>query len=160
MNKVNQWTDIIAISAGSEHIVGLKADGTAVAAGSNSSGKCDINDWSNISTQAMATAQTSSNPLTSDAINERNANGMDPDFKAAMDSYEEFMDEYIAFMTKYDENPYDPTLLADYAEYMLKYVEFVNAFEKWESEDLNNEELAYYIEVEYRVSKKLLQVLQ
>ena len=92
---------------------------------------------------------------TSDASNERNANGMDPDFKAAMDSYEEFMDEYIAFMTKYDENPYDPTLLADYADYMLKYVEFVDKFEKWEAEDLTNEELAYYIEVEYRVHKKL-----
>lgn len=49
------------------------------------------------------------------------------------------------------DNLYDPTLLADYADYMLKYVEFVDNFEKWEGEDLNSEELSYYIEVEYRV---------
>lgn len=84
--------------------------------------------------------------------------GLDPDFKAAMDSYEKFMDEYVALMKKYSANPTDMSLLADYADYMTKYADFVEDFEKWEDEEMNATETAYYIEVQSRVSKKLLEV--
>ena len=87
-----------------------------------------------------------------------NNGGLDPDFKAAMDSYEKFMDEYVAFMKKYSANPTDMSLLADYADYMSKYADFVKDFEKWEDEEMNAAETAYYIEVQSRVSKKLLEV--
>lgn len=84
--------------------------------------------------------------------------GMRKDFKGAMDSYEAFMDEYVAFMKKYSDNPSDVGLLADYTKYMSKYADMVEKFDKWESEDLNDAELAYYIDVQARVSKKLLDV--
>lgn len=84
--------------------------------------------------------------------------GMRKDFKDAMDSYEAFMDEYVAFMKKYSDNPSDVSLLADYTKYMSKYADMVEKFDKWESEDLNDAELAYYIDVQARVSKKLLDV--
>lgn len=84
--------------------------------------------------------------------------GMRKDFKDAMDSYEEFIDEYVAFMKKYSDNPSDVGLLADYTKYMSKYADMVEKFDKWESEDLNDAELAYYIDVQARVSKKLLEV--
>ena len=84
--------------------------------------------------------------------------GMRKDFKDAMDSYEAFMDEYVAFMKKYSDNPSDVGLLADYTQYMSKYADMVEKFDKWESEDLNDAELAYYIDVQARVSKKLLDV--
>lgn len=84
--------------------------------------------------------------------------GMRKDFKDAMDSYEAFMDEYVAFMKKYSDNPSDVGLLADYTKYMSKYADMVEKFDKWESEDLNDVELAYYIDVQARVSKKLLDV--
>lgn len=84
--------------------------------------------------------------------------GMRKDFKDAMDSYEAFMDEYVAFMKKYNDNPSDVGLLADYAKYTSKYADMVDKFDKWESEDLNDAELAYYIDVQARVSKKLLEV--
>lgn len=84
--------------------------------------------------------------------------GMRKDFKDAMDSYESFMDEYVAFMKKYSDNPSDVGLLADYTKYMSKYADMVEKFDKWESEDLNDAELAYYIDVQARVSKKLLDV--
>lgn len=77
------------------------------------------------------------------------------DFKAAMDSYESFMDEYIEFMQEYEDNPTDATLLAEYTDYLTKYSEYMEAFGKWEDEDLNDAELAYYLEVQTRVSKKL-----
>ena len=82
---------------------------------------------------------------------------LDPDFKAAMDSYEEFFDEYIVFMNKYKDNPTDMGLLKDYATYMEKYTKAMEDFEKWENEDLNAAETAYYLEVQTRVSKKLME---
>ena len=84
--------------------------------------------------------------------------GIRDDFKEAMDSYEEFMDEYVDFMNKYSKNPSDLTLLGQYADYMTKYTKMVEKFDKWESEDMTTQEAAYYLEVQTRVSKKLLEV--
>ena len=89
-----------------------------------------------------------------------NNSGIDPDFKAAMDSYEKFMDEYVAFMKKYKENPSNLGLLADYAKYMSKYADFVEDFEKLADEEMNAAETAYYIDVQARVSKKLLEITE
>ncbi|MBQ9930405.1 MAG: hypothetical protein IJO72_06505 [Oscillospiraceae bacterium] len=85
--------------------------------------------------------------------------GLDPDFKAALDSYEEFIDEYVAFMKKYNANPTDMNLLSSYASYMSKYSQFASDFAKWEDEELNAAEKAYYLQVQSRVSKKLLDIL-
>lgn len=84
-------------------------------------------------------------------------NGMRKEFKEAMDSYEAVVDEYIAFMKKYNANPNDPALLVDYTKYMSKYTDACDKFKKWESADMNDAETAYYIDVQARVSKKLLE---
>ena len=84
--------------------------------------------------------------------------GMHRDFKEAMDSYESFMMEYCDFMEKYNDDPANVSFLADYAEYMLKYAEFAEKFDKWESEDLNDTELAYYLQVQARVTARLAEV--
>lgn len=88
------------------------------------------------------------------------ADGLRTDFKEAMDSYESFMGEYCEFMKKYNENPSDLNLLADYATYVSKYADVVNKFDAWESEGMNDAELAYYIEVQSRVAAKLAEVTQ
>ena len=106
------------------------------------------------STEPSSEATT---PATED---KKDNNAIDPEFKAAMDSYEEFMDEYVAFMKKYKANPSDLSLLTDYANYMSKYADFVEDFEKWENEEMNAAETAYYIDVQARVSKKLLEAAQ
>jgi len=82
------------------------------------------------------------------------------DFKKAMDSYEKFMNEYVDFMKKYMDDPTDMGLLSNYATYMSKYADFVKDFEKWEEEDLNTAEVAYYLDVQTRVNKKLLEVAE
>ena len=107
---------------------------------------------------AETTAPSESNPTETKPNDTGLVDGMRKDFKDAMDSYEAFMDEYVAFMKKYSDNPSDVGLLADYTKYMSKYADMVEKFDKWESEDLNDAELAYYIDVQARVSKKLLQV--
>lgn len=86
--------------------------------------------------------------------------GMRPEFKEAMDSYESFMNEYVSFMKKYKANPGDLSLLMDYADYINDYSEFVEDFEKWDDGEMNAVETAYYIDVQMRVSKKLLEVAE
>lgn len=85
--------------------------------------------------------------------------GMRPEFKEAMDAYEAFYDEYCAFMAEYKENPSDMTLLLKYSEMMTKVVEMDEAFNKWDDEDLNSEELKYYLEVNNRVMQKMVDVM-
>lgn len=106
------------------------------------------------STSSTTTDKTNSNPKKEDT------NGIGKDFKKAMDSYEEFMDDYVSFMKKYQKNPSDLSILADYSNYLSKYSKFVADFEKWEDQDLNMDELNYYVEVQERVTKKLLEVAQ
>lgn len=86
---------------------------------------------------------------------------MRPEFKQAMDSYEEFMNEYCEFMKKYAESDgTDVGLLADYASYMSKYADVVEDFEAWDDGKMNTAETAYYLDVQTRVSKKLLEVAE
>lgn len=118
-------------------------------------------DNTSTTTPSTDSSTDTSEPDTTDKEPEKDdsdSSAIDPDFKAAMDSYENFMDEYVAFMKKYSANPTDMGLLADYADYMSKYADFVEDFEKWEDEEMNAAETAYYIDVQARVSKKLLEV--
>ncbi|MDO4466827.1 MAG: hypothetical protein Q4C49_07445 [Bacillota bacterium] len=89
---------------------------------------------------------------------ESTLNGIRPEFKEAMDKYEKFMDEYCDFMKKFSDNQSDVSLLLEYAEYLGKYTDAVEAFDEWDDEDLNDAETAYYIEVQTRINKKLLEV--
>lgn len=88
----------------------------------------------------------------------KNSGGIRDDFKTAMDSYEKFFDEYVAIMKKYASNPNDMSILGDYTKYIGKYAQMMEDFEKWESEDMNAAETAYYVEVQGRITKKLLEV--
>jgi alpha-tubulin suppressor-like RCC1 family protein len=46
--NVGGWSDLVAVSAGWHHTVGLKPDGTVVAVGDNSYGQRNVSGWSNI----------------------------------------------------------------------------------------------------------------
>lgn len=114
-------------------------------------------------TETSEDLETSSNTNTDTTTNtskKTNSGGLRSDFKTAMDSYEKFFDEYVAIMKKYANNPTDTSILADYSKYMGKYAQMMSDFEKWESEDMNDAELAYYLEVQGRITKKLLEVSQ
>lgn len=93
-----------------------------------------------------------------DPASDELVDGMRPDFKEAMDSYEAFYDEYCEIVKKYTENPSDMELLADYTDMVSKAAEMTEKFEAWENGDLNRAELEYYLDVQNRVTKKLLEV--
>lgn len=84
--------------------------------------------------------------------------GMHPEFKEAMDTYEAFYDEYCDFMKEFEKNPSDLSLLAKYGELLMKAEQMNHAFEEWNEDELNDIELKYYLEVNNRVTQKLLDV--
>lgn len=62
--NINDWTDIIAISAGNACTIGLRSDGKFLAVGNNEQGQCNVSGWSDIvkiSTSYMITVGLHSN---------------------------------------------------------------------------------------------------
>ena len=90
-----------------------------------------------------------------DALEE---DGISPEFKEAMDSYEAFFDEYVEFMKTYADSDNPTALLMEYAEYMEKYADAMEKLDKLEEEDLTPAEEAYYIAAMARIQQKLLEV--
>ena len=43
--QVSHWDDIVAVSVGFSHCLGLKKDGTVVSAGDNEYGECNVDHW-------------------------------------------------------------------------------------------------------------------
>lgn len=84
--------------------------------------------------------------------------GMRPEFKEALDSYEAFFNEYCEFMEKYAENPTDLELVVEYADYMTQYADTVSKMENLDDGTMNDAETKYYIEVTGRITQKLLEV--
>ena len=85
--------------------------------------------------------------------------GVDPELKDFLDSYEAFVDEYVVFMQQYSKNPADLSLLARYTDIMQKYSDFAVKVEKYDTKEMSTEDAAYYIEVTSRCSQKMLKVL-
>ena len=55
--RVGAWSGVVAVAAGnvhtasntgSSHTVGLRANGTVLAAGWNKDGQCDVDDWTGV----------------------------------------------------------------------------------------------------------------
>ncbi len=82
-------------------------------------------------------------------------NAIRPEIKEAIDAYEEFIDEYIAFMEKYEESDgSDPGILMEYMTFISdleEYLEEMDALEK----DLTDAESWYFLEVMNRCNEKL-----
>ena len=80
------------------------------------------------------------------------------DFKVAMDKYEAFIDEYVTFIKKYEEEGRPLSMLSEYTELMTQYTEFAETMAAYNGDNLSAADYAYYIEVMGRVSQKLLEL--
>ncbi len=85
---------------------------------------------------------------------------MDPELKAFLDSYERFVDEYVAFMRKYKQNPTDLSLLTEYADIMQKYSDFETAIDRYDSNSMSTADASYYLEVTTRCTQKMLKIME
>ena len=86
--------------------------------------------------------------------------GVSPEFKATMDSYEAFFDEYIAFMKAMSDDPNNTAMLLKYATMMMQYTETMEKLDAIDESKLSPADDAYYIEVMARIEVKLLQASQ
>lgn len=86
--------------------------------------------------------------------------GIRPEFKEAMDSYEAFFNEYVDFMIKYMDAEADEMvgMLADYTAYLTEYTEAMEKLEELEYQDMSVEESIYYLEVTSRIYEKLWEI--
>lgn len=104
---------------------------------------------------------TKSKQIKKEKSSKKSANGLRPEFKKAMDSYEKFMNEYCDFMKKYAKSDgTDLELLNDYVDYMSKYNDALKDFEAWDNEDMTTEEASYYLDVQTRINKKLIKSVE
>ena len=84
---------------------------------------------------------------------------VDPELKEFLDRYETFIDSYIDFMQEYKKNPTDLNLMMKYTSILQEYMEFVEAVEAYDSEDMSEADALYYAEVTLRCSQKMLAVI-
>lgn len=79
-----------------------------------------------------------------------------PEVKEAIDSYEDFIDEYCDFMKKMSQTDNAGTMMLEYLEYTQKLTEMGEKFDKISYDDLTDAEVAYYTEVMLRCNQKML----
>lgn len=109
----------------------------------------------------VATKPKTTKPKTTKKTTSQKSNstsGVNADFKATMDSYEEFFNDYVDFMKKYKNSTDITSMASDYADYMTKYSDMMQKLNDIKSEDLSTADLAYYNEVNARITKKLAEV--
>lgn len=83
--------------------------------------------------------------------------GVDPELKAFLDSYEAYMDEYIEFMKKYQSDPNNMvSMLKEYSEMMVKYADFAEKVDAYDTDKMSPADAKYYIEVTSRVTQKMM----
>ena len=141
--------------------IDYRRDGRAFTAKNNAGYEVDINyeGFNIIYIAVTPPEETPDAPNTSvipDTPNTPSTNVDDStDFKSALDSYEKFFDEYIAFMDKYKDNPYDLAILGEYSKFLEQYSETMNKMSAIDTSSLSADDLAYYFEVTGRIYAKL-----
>lgn len=109
-----------------------------------------------ISDEEKDTPVTETEAPEEDKPAENLVDGMRPEFKEALDSYEDFFDEYCDFMKKFNESPDDLSLLGEYTEYLTQYSETMEKMDKLDDGEMNDTEMKYYLEVTTRINQKLI----
>lgn len=89
------------------------------------------------------------------------ASGVDPNFKATMDGYESFMNEYVDFMNTYNSDPSNVvSMMARYNDMMKEYADYMATVDAIDENSLSAADLQYYLEVTGRVNQRLLEIGQ
>ena len=116
------------------------------------------------SKDASSSAAASDTPAESKAAENtegtEQAPGVDPELKAFLDSYEKFVDEYVAFMKTYNSDPANAlSMLAEYSQMMASYADFTEKLAQYDENEMSAADAAYYLEVTTRCTQKMLEIL-
>lgn len=101
--------------------------------------------------------QSAENPEETAASQEADVN---PDLKAALDHYEQLMNDYCDFMEKYKNADSSDlaSMLDDYTKTLKEYSEAMDELNAIDTNSLSTADMEYYLDVTNRVSKRLLEV--
>lgn len=88
------------------------------------------------------------------------ADGIRPEFREAMESYEAFFDEYVAFMEAVDNENTSADYLVKYYDYLAQYTETMEKLDAIDESELSPQEDILYLETMNRINVKLLQATQ
>lgn len=114
---------------------------------------------SNNSSTSGQSSNSASSSGNSTSVNSSSSSTVDPDLKAFLDSYEDFVDDYAAFMKKYSSDPNNAfTMMGDYMEMLQKYDDFASKAERYNTDTMSQADAEYYFEVMTRIEKKMLEI--
>ena len=82
-------------------------------------------------------------------------NGIRPEFQKSMESYEEFFDEYIEFMSSFKYEDAGLSTLAKYTEFLTKYEKAMSEMDKIDESELTEAEDKLFLETQLRINNKL-----
>ena len=82
-------------------------------------------------------------------------NGIRPEFKKSMESYEAFFDEYIEFMSSFKYEDAGLSALAKYTEFLTKYEKAMTEMDKIDGSELTEAEDKLFLETQLRINNKL-----
>lgn len=82
-------------------------------------------------------------------------NGIRPEFKKSMESYEAFFDEYIEFMSSFKYEDAGLSALAKYTEFLTKYEKAMSEMDKIDESELTEAEDKLFLETQLRINNKL-----
>lgn len=113
----------------------------------------------NSDTQSSNSKSNNSNSNSSNDTSGKSANGVDPELKKFLDSYEAFVDEYVVFMKKYKNDPTNAmATLTEYTSIMQKYNDFADKVNRYDSKSMSTADAKYYLEVTNRCTQKMLEI--
>ena len=93
-----------------------------------------------------------------DDSSESDSGLLSPEFKKTMDDYEAWFDHYCDVMQRYKEDSSNLELLSEMTDLLTEETKMLEELENMDQSEMNNAELAYYIDVTARIEKKLLEV--
>ena len=121
------------------------------------SGSAEASDSETSAAESDASDSESGTSDTGDS-SDSGAGLLSPEFKKTMDDYEAWFDHYCEVMKSYKENPSDLELISEMTDLLTEETAMLGQMENMDQSEMNNAELAYYIEVTARIEKKLLEV--
>ena len=106
-------------------------------------------------TSAGTTSGSNSSSAASGSVS-----GVDPELARFLNSYESFVDEYVAFMKKYMSDPANVlSMLGDYLDMIEELEDFSDQADRYDTDNMSAADAKYYLEVMTRCEMKLLDVL-
>lgn len=84
--------------------------------------------------------------------------GIRPEFKQAVDEMESFINEYCAFLKKFEETNDQTSMLTELANYIERFSEYQIKIETLNNESTTDEEVVYVLQAVARMSEKLAEI--